>query len=195
MSPIFVRPVREQLEHDRVIRLLQARWRRRYQVAANQGAEQNEAVTSPLGALYPDLVLSTLDRGHRLEAVVEVETDESVNNLEALAQWAAYAKLRTRFELYVPAPSVEAARRLCAEHNIAVSEIWSFHTIGDQIRFNMAYRAPAPPAPAPRRSVTPRARRAAAPGRKTATRRPAKAAKRVRPKNLARKTAGAQKRK
>ncbi len=30
VTPILVRPVREQLEHDRVIRLLQARWRRKY---------------------------------------------------------------------------------------------------------------------------------------------------------------------
>src|SRR4051812_10478268 len=34
---------------------------------------------------YPDVVLQSLDRGHKLQAVVEVETGESVNHLEALA--------------------------------------------------------------------------------------------------------------
>ena len=32
MSPILTRPVREQLEHDRVIRLLQARYKRKNEV-------------------------------------------------------------------------------------------------------------------------------------------------------------------
>ena len=40
MSPILVRPVREQLEHDRVIRLLQAKLKRKHDVAINIGDEQ-----------------------------------------------------------------------------------------------------------------------------------------------------------
>ena len=85
MTPILVRPVREQLEHDRVIRLLQARWRRKYLVTVNQGNEQTASVTSGDSTCYPDLVLASLDRGHKPEIIVEVETAESVNNLEALA--------------------------------------------------------------------------------------------------------------
>jgi len=40
LSPILVRPVREQLEHDRVIRLLQAKLKRKHDVAMNVGDEQ-----------------------------------------------------------------------------------------------------------------------------------------------------------
>ena len=40
MSPILVRPVREQLEHDRVIRLLQVRLKRKHEVTANIGEDQ-----------------------------------------------------------------------------------------------------------------------------------------------------------
>jgi hypothetical protein len=54
------------------------------------------------------------------------------------------------------------ARRLCADHQIGVAEIWSFHAIGDQIRFTMMHRAP---------SAT--ARRAAAARRRKAPVRPA----------------------
>ncbi len=197
MSPILVRPVREQLEHDRVIRLLQARCRRRYQVAINQGAEQNEAVGTGPAAVYPDLIFTSNERGHRLEGVVEVETAESVNNLEAMAEWVRFGRLRTRFYLYVPTGSVEAARRLCAEHNIPVSEIWTFHNVGDQVRFTMVHRAPAPPQPAARRAVTPRTGRAASGSRpKSVARRTVKAAaKRARAKKPARKATSAQKRK
>src|SRR5687768_18312232 len=94
VSPILVRPVREQLEHDRVIRLLQAKSRRRYEAGINPGAEQNVAVGTGPSALYPDVVLQSTERGHRLQGVVEVETGESVNHLEALAQWAHFARLK-----------------------------------------------------------------------------------------------------
>jgi hypothetical protein len=45
--------VREQLEHDRIIRLLQARSRRRHEVGINPGSEQNAPVGTGPGALYP----------------------------------------------------------------------------------------------------------------------------------------------
>ena len=54
----------------------------------NPGNEQNVPVGTGASAIYPDLVLVSQERGQRLQAVVEVETGESVNHLEALAQWA-----------------------------------------------------------------------------------------------------------
>ena len=48
MSPILVRPVREQLEHDRIIRLLQAKFKRKFEAGINPGAEQ--AVPVPIGS-------------------------------------------------------------------------------------------------------------------------------------------------
>ena len=113
MSPILVRPVREQLEHDRIIRLLQTRVRRRFDASINPGAEQNAAIGSGPSAVYPDLVLLSRDRGHRVQGIIEVETGESVNHLEALAEWANFAKQKAAFQLYVPAGMVEVARRLC----------------------------------------------------------------------------------
>ena len=119
MSPILVRPVREQLEHDRLIRLLQTKLRRKFEAAINPGNEQNAPVGTGPTAIYPDLVLLSLERGRRLVGVIEVETGESVNHLEALAQWTHLAKLRAEFHLYVPAGMVEVARRLCEDNQIA----------------------------------------------------------------------------
>ena len=42
--PILVRPVREQLEHDRIIRLLQARYKRKHDSVTNVGGEPPTAV-------------------------------------------------------------------------------------------------------------------------------------------------------
>ena len=79
------------------------------------------------------------ERGHRLQAVIEVETGESVNHLEALAQWAHFARLRAAFHLYVPSGMVDVARRLCEDNQIHVSEIWSYHAIGDEVRFTLVH--------------------------------------------------------
>lgn len=148
MSPILVRPVREQFEHDRVTRLLQAKFRRRYEVGINPGSELNAPVGTGAAAVYPDVVLMSQQRGRRVEAVIEVETGESVNNLEAIAQWARYARLRQPFHLYVPAASADVAKRLCADNNIAVAEIQSYHVVGGQMRFLPVYKAPAAARPA-----------------------------------------------
>jgi len=140
VSPILVRPVREQLEHDRIIRLLQTKFKRKHEVGMNPGAEQTAAVGTGSTALYPDLVLLSPERGHRLQGVVEVETGESVNHLEAMAQWAHFGRLRVPFHLYVPAANIDNARRLVTENQVSVSEIWSYHTIGDQTRFTLVHR-------------------------------------------------------
>jgi len=140
LSPILVRPVREQLEHDRVIRLLQAKLKRKHDVAVNIGEEQIAGVRVGAGQMFPDLVLSSPDKGRRLEGIVEVETAESVNHLEAMAQWAHFGRARAPFHLYVPAAAVDIARRLCAENQVTVAEVWSYHTIADQTRFTLVHR-------------------------------------------------------
>ncbi len=141
MSPILVRPVREQLEHDRLIRLLQAKLKRKFDPGINPGNEQNSPVGVAPTAVFPDLVLFSVEKGRRIQGVIEVETGESVNHLEALAQWTHLAKLRVPFYLYVPAAMVDVARRLCEDNQIVVNEIWSYTTLGDQVRFALVHRS------------------------------------------------------
>jgi hypothetical protein len=203
VTPILVRPVREQLEHDRVIRLLQQRWRRKYLVSINQGSETTAAVVHGDQTLYPDVVLAPLGKPNKPAIVVEVETGESVNHLEAMAEWARLARLKAAFHLYLPAGSMERARRLCTNYHIEVDEIWTYHLVGDQMRFTPVYKAPpagrsarradgakkpAPPAPEKSRpsqskpaarksaSAKPRAARPAPPKPKKTAARPTKAA-------------------
>jgi hypothetical protein len=178
VSPILVRPVREQLEHDRIIRLLQGKLKRRHDVSINVGEAQAAPVKVGAGQMFPDLVLTSQDRAHRVEAVVEVETGESVNHLEAMAQWAHFGRLKAAFHLYVPAGAVDQARRLCVENQVTVSELWSYHTIGDQTRFTLVDRSAGAAAS---RAAEPRQRPAAArPARKAASR-PAAAARKAAP--------------
>lgn len=172
MSPILVRPVREQLEHDRVIRLLQAKYKRKFEVAINPGNEQTTPVAIGPSPWYPDLVLQSADRGRKLLGTVEVETSESVNNLEAMSQWAAFSRLRAPFHLYIPASSVDTAKRLCAALQITVSEIWAYNPLGDQMRFTLVQRSA--------RSSDGKGRAAAAPKAASPTKRPA-ASSRARP--------------
>ena len=186
MSPILVRPVREQLEHDRIIRLLQAKYKRKSDTAINPGHEQNAPVGGP-PPWFPDLVLQTSDKNHRLLGVVEVETTESINHLEAMSQWGAFSRLRVPFHLYVPAGSVDSAKRLCADMQIQVTELWSYNAFGDQIRFTLVNRTNQPEpkgAARPAKAAAPRAaapRRAASPAPARTVRRPAAAVARRKP--------------
>ena len=181
MTPILVRPVREQLEHDRVIRLLQQRWRRKYLATVNQGSETTAAVVDGDSTLYPDVVLAPLGKPAKPEIVVEVETGESINHLEAMAQWTRLSRLKAAFHLYLPAGSSDRARRLCTDYHVDVDEIWTYHLVGDQMRFTMVYKAP-PVSRAARRpdaAGTP-APRAAEKGRKPASKPPARKAEKPR---------------
>ena len=141
MSPILVRPVREQLEHDRVIRLLQAKYKRKFEVAINPGAQQTAPVAIGPLPWYPDLVLRSADRARKLLGTVEVETGESVNNLEAMSQWATFSRLRVPFHLYIPAANIDAAKRLCTDLHISVAEIWAYNWLGDHMRFTLMQRS------------------------------------------------------
>jgi hypothetical protein len=162
LSPILVRPVREQLEHDRVIRLLQAKYKRKFEVAINPGNEQTMPVGNEPSPWFPDLVLQSQEKTRKLMGVVEVETTESVNNLEAMSQWAALSKLRAPFHLYVPSSCIDSARRLASDLSIPVAELWAYHTIGDQIRFTLVQRTDAPE-PRGRAAAEPAAPRVATP--------------------------------
>ena len=82
----------------------------------------------------------TEEGGRKPKALIEVETNESVNHLEAMAQWANLAKARTSLVLFVPVGAVEAARRLSAENSIKLAELWTYMVLGDQVRFTSVYR-------------------------------------------------------
>jgi len=162
VSPILTRPVREQLEHDRVIRQLQGKYKRKTEVVINPGNEQNQSVTVGELVVFPD-VLVFAEGGRKLLLTVEVETGESVNTIEARAEWGVYSKLKVPLHLYVPPTYVDAVKRICAEYQILVSEIWTYTTSFDQVRFTLVHRdanAPvvkipekaAKPAPAPRQA-------------------------------------------
>ena len=145
MSPIFVRPVREQLEHDRLIRFLQAKYKRKFDVAINVGDEQVAPVKVGTATFFPDLVLTA---GKKLAGVVEVESGESVNNLEAMAQWVHFSQARVPFHLYVPVQVYDAARRLCEANKVSVAELWTYRPTADGFDLvRMIHDASASPAP------------------------------------------------
>jgi hypothetical protein len=178
VSPIFVRPVREQLEHDRLIRFLQAKYKRKFEAAINVGDERIVPVKIGVGTFFPDLVLTA---GKKLAGLVEVETGESVNNLEAMAQWTHFSRARVPFHLYVPVSGYDAARRLCEANDARPAEIWTYrptHDGFDLVRiFHDASAASARPAPAEPAPVAKPPAKAA----KAATKPPVKAAAKAKP--------------
>jgi hypothetical protein len=122
---------------------LQAKYKRKFEVAINPGNEQTTPVGSGTSPWFPDLVLQSADR-RKLLGVVEVETVESVNHLEAMSQWAAFGRLKVPFHLYLPTGCVDNARRFCADMSIPVAEMWVYQTVSDQLRFTLVHRVPQP---------------------------------------------------
>ncbi len=134
-------------------------------------------------------MLQSTEKSRKLVGVVEVETTESINHLEAMSQWGAFSRLRVAFHLYVPAGSVDSARRLCADLHITVGELWSYNAFGDQIRFTLVQRTG--PALEPKAAAKPVKAAAARPA--AARNRPAPAARRLPAATARRKPAAAAK--
>lgn len=132
MSPIYVRPAREQHEHDRLIRFLQrqlqAKHKKKLEITINPGEEQTTAVKVGATTLFPDLVLA---EGKNLAGIVEIETGESVNNLEAMHQWVPFSKTKVPFHLYVPVSGYDTAKRLLQGYQARVTEIWTYRPAND----------------------------------------------------------------
>ena len=123
MSPILVRPVREQLEHDRIIRLLHAKFRRKYEAGMNPGIEQNMPVGAGTTALYPDLVLLSQDRGRKLQVIVEIETgDHSKEWLEGFS--TAVSAMPEVMEVYRMAGDVDYMLRITVPNMGAVDAFY-----------------------------------------------------------------------
>jgi len=174
VSPIFVRPVREQLEHDRLIRFLQPKYKRKFDVAINPGDEQLAPVKIGTTTFFPDVVLTD---GKKLAGLAEVESGESVNNLEALAQWVHFSRARVPFHLYVPVQVFDAARRLCEANQVRVSELWTYRPMAEGFDLVRVLHDPAATSPAPVRKPAPPARKPAAKPARKAAGKPAKAKK------------------
>ena len=207
MSPILVRPVREQFEHDRIIRVLHARYKRKFEVAMNPGVEQNASVGVNDLPMFPDLVLYTQDKARKVVGTIEVETTESINTLEAMAEWGPFSRLKVPFHVYVPPNAIDTARRLCTEHQIVAAEIWTYHTAVDQVRFTLVDRSevaapaarpavkeakkPAAAAPAKAAPAAKKAAPAKKPVRAAKPAKPVKAAKKAAPPKAAKKAAPA----
>lgn len=170
---IFVRPVREQLEHDRLIRFLAAKYRKKFDVATNVGDEQVAPLKLGAATFFPDLILTS---NKKLAGVVEVETGESINNLEAMAQWNHFGQARAPFHLYVPVTMFDIARRLCETHRVRVAELWSYRGASDGFDLVRGFHdasAGSPPAARKKPAAKAPARAAA---KKIAAKKPAKKA-------------------
>lgn len=150
---IIFRAVREQLEHDRIIRILQEKFRLHFDVEINLGDERSATFKLGTATYHPDVILTSRQPPRRVVAVVEVETAESINHLEAMAQWANFSRGKAAFHLYVPDAKLEITRHLCGEHQVKIGQLWSYLPLGegDEFRFTkVEENEPLPLPPPPR---------------------------------------------
>lgn len=110
-----------------------------YIVSINPSQEKNQYVGTSK-KYYPDLIVwrpNSIGSNTGTAIIIEeVETEDSVNQVEA-AQWKEYANLKiSQFRLIVPVQSSATALQLITAMHIGVTEIWNYSFNGDKVYFN-----------------------------------------------------------
>src|SRR5262245_57939539 len=110
--------------HDHVIAALAREYERRgHRVFTNPGPVKSMGVDGQ----YPDVIVLR-KRGQRMAYAIEVETEESVSETEAVGQWVQYDETFDRWYLAVPKTKRAAAAALIEDHELANVRLisWSF---------------------------------------------------------------------
>lgn len=123
------RSLASQGEHDAVVRELSARWKSsKYSLVANPDGEKNVGVNP--GGHFPDLIAFS---GREVHWIAEVETADSLNDMEAGQQWRAYGELGCPLFLVVPLNSVAHAQRLVIVNRVKVAGFYEYSIENGQI--------------------------------------------------------------
>ena len=105
-----------QSRHDQVIEAV-ASAQKKHDPYTNPGQEHNWSIRVDGEEVYPDVLLC--NPGTKTVAhLIEVETEDSVNDAEAV-QWATYSRGPGTFWLMVPHHKLAEAQRICRRYGIA----------------------------------------------------------------------------
>ena len=102
-----------------------------YDIYTNPGQEKNVGI----GDNYPDIIMTVKDQLN-VKFILEVETEESVTQDEAINQWKRYAEeINATFYIVVPNNSLIKAQELCKRNDIN-ARFATFTLTNDTITFN-----------------------------------------------------------
>lgn len=118
--------------HDKVVRDIVSHLNTEtYDVYINPGQEKNAWI----GDNFPDVILAEKN-GTTVKFIMEVETEESVSQEEALRQWKKYvSEINATFYLVVPVSSLKRAKELCQREGIN-ARFTTFSVNGEKINFD-----------------------------------------------------------
>jgi hypothetical protein len=125
-----MRDEKSQQEHDTLLEMIAKRIKIPvWNLVTNPGDAQNEGVPYPApggqAIAYPDIVARERFT-QKLAAVGEVETESSVTDAEARAEWELFSRLAPKFFLYVPKECEALARRLLRERGVRPEGLFLF---------------------------------------------------------------------
>ncbi|MBI5443841.1 MAG: hypothetical protein HY900_21855 [Deltaproteobacteria bacterium] len=119
---------RAQSTHDGVIAAAGEIYRRANKaVWLNPGSEKNK----PWSGQYIDIIVAANRNRHDAVWVIEVETDDSVSELEAKDEWTGYATAFSNWCLAVQEGSEEKARALLDELQISNCAVITWQNTAD----------------------------------------------------------------
>lgn len=125
--PVTVRDFGKQAIHDHVVRLVAQRWADppRMHLDVNPGMEEH--IWLEAARTCPDLVgWRRSGREKTPVMIAAVETEETVNEIEARDQWRVYGKLGVPFFLIVPQGYGAEAQRLASQVGVAPRSVYEY---------------------------------------------------------------------
>lgn len=117
--------------HDRVVSLVAQRWAKafRCKVTIHTSLEQDPWADPDQQC---DIVgWQVTSAGNTMEWMAEVETADSIQDLETLSRWKQGVVAGVPFYLLVPRGSKESAQQLAAEAAISVSGVYEYTFVND----------------------------------------------------------------
>lgn len=111
--------------HDRIIQIVASANTQKFEVHTDPSSEKNWFINDGSEKYFPDVILRPKGSSQST-IIVEVETDESVNEEHAVDQWKPYARLGRKFYLLVPTGSLSSAKTICQRKAISAhfGEYW-----------------------------------------------------------------------
>lgn len=103
--------------HDKIIEIVASANVDKFEVRTNPGSEKDWFINEGSEKFFPDVILLPKS-SNRSTIIIEVETDESVNEDHALEQWVPYSNLGRKFYLLVPSGSLDETKAICRRRRI-----------------------------------------------------------------------------
>lgn len=129
------RSFENQATHDQIVeKVKEGLDQVNHDIFINPGQQKNMGVTTINETLYPDIIVTNKGDNH-VKIIIEVETEDTVTDLDS-KQWKEYADLiNAPFWLLVPVTKKETAKQILNRNSISAN-VGTYSVISGSVRIS-----------------------------------------------------------